>query len=225
MPTAPTQRRSLPLWAILVAGIAFVVVWAVLFRLLPTPSLEPTKRVAVGKPLPLLELQPLTGASDAISLNDIQGKVALINYWGTWCPPCVMEFPHMAELWNRHRDEPGFAFLSISSTFDDHEDLPAVREATENFLKLRKRHAPNLHRCPRRQPPSAGPPRRHAQPGVPNHCARRSQWYHPRRLGRLHARLRTRNGNSRLKAFSRDVVRIKPLILSLMNSVGRHQMR
>lgn len=89
----------------------------------------------VGQPLPFLALDPLTGADREITLNDIRGKVALINFWGTWCPPCVLEFPHMVSIWDRHRDNPDFIFLSVSSSGGVREDVEAVREETAQFLR------------------------------------------------------------------------------------------
>jgi thiol-disulfide isomerase/thioredoxin len=85
--------------------------------------------------LPVLEVLPLTGTTEGISLQNLQGKVALINFWGTWCPPCVAEFPHLADLWEQLRGNPEFAFVSVSSTFADREPVAEVRDLTAKFLQ------------------------------------------------------------------------------------------
>ena len=52
---------------------------------------DATSHHAVGESLPTLSLVRLTGSGTAehVSLNDLAGKVVLINVWGTWCPPCI----------------------------------------------------------------------------------------------------------------------------------------
>ena len=89
----------------------------------------------VGQPLLVLAVQPLTGATEGISLDAVQGKVTLINYWGPWCEFCVVEFPHLLQLWDQNRGNPDFAFISIASDGTSHDDVPALRISTERFLK------------------------------------------------------------------------------------------
>jgi len=55
---------------------------------------EPT--ATVGKAAPDFELQNLDGQS--ISLSDFKGKPVLINFWATWCRPCVFEMPYLQEI-------------------------------------------------------------------------------------------------------------------------------
>ena len=37
-------------------------------------------------------------AGDEVSLSDFQGKILLVNLWATWCPPCIVELPHLDAL-------------------------------------------------------------------------------------------------------------------------------
>ncbi len=60
------------------------------------------------------------------------GKLLLVNFWATWCGPCVTEFPELQTTYRMYRRR-GFDFVSVSS--DDPEDKPKVIE----FLK--KNHA------------------------------------------------------------------------------------
>jgi peroxiredoxin len=46
-------------------------------------------------------------------LRDLKGKVVLVNFWATWCPPCRKEMPDLQALYDKYRDQ-GFLVLSIS---------------------------------------------------------------------------------------------------------------
>ena len=47
------------------------------------------------------------------SLRELKGKVVLVNFWATWCPPCRKEMPDLNTLYQRFRDQ-GFVILAIS---------------------------------------------------------------------------------------------------------------
>lgn len=58
-------------------------------------------------------------------LSDYRGKVVLVNFWATWCPPCRKELPSMQRLWVKLRDEP-FALHAIDTGETVEEILPFV---------------------------------------------------------------------------------------------------
>ena len=47
------------------------------------------------------------------TLRDLHGKVVLVNFWATWCPPCRKEMPDLESLYERFKDK-GFVILAIS---------------------------------------------------------------------------------------------------------------
>ncbi len=56
-------------------------------------------------------LSDITGKS--WTLRDLRGKVVIVNFWATWCPPCRKEMPDFESLYNRFKDE-GLVILGIS---------------------------------------------------------------------------------------------------------------
>ena len=58
-------------------------------------------------------------------LLDHRGQVLLINFWATWCPPCLEEMPAMERLYRQHR-EAGFTLVAISVDADSKLVAPFV---------------------------------------------------------------------------------------------------
>jgi thiol-disulfide isomerase/thioredoxin len=78
---------------------------------------------AVGHPAPDFILETLSGES--IQLSAQRGKPVLINFWATWCGPCVEEMPTIEKYYNQYKNE-----LRILAVNDDE---PAVE--VENFVR------------------------------------------------------------------------------------------
>lgn len=57
-----------------------------------------------------IKLKTLDG--QVVSLKDYQGKVVLLNFWATWCPPCVAEIPDLVKLHTNYKDK-GFTVLGV----------------------------------------------------------------------------------------------------------------
>ena len=137
--TAPNEQRSnaIWIWLLLAAGVAIVYVYfAAGGRSAPRGTVGPP----VGRRLNYLQLEPLTGDSRPVTTQDLSGRVTLVNYWGTWCPPCNAEFPHILELAAQFGKDEDFRLYSVSCGGDsrnpDH-DLDPLRDETEAFLKAK----------------------------------------------------------------------------------------
>jgi thiol-disulfide isomerase/thioredoxin len=101
------------------------------------PRREPgqgTDHPAVGKSLADIALEPLTGDPRPIDKASLAGKVTLINFWGTWCPPCRAEFPHVVALWEELKDHEDFQLAAVSCLQGLEESADDL-SATEPFLK------------------------------------------------------------------------------------------
>ena len=56
-----------------------------------------------------------------ITLEDLRGKVVLLDFWGTWCPPCVESVPELRNLYKRYSKDGTFTIIGISSDNDEQE--------------------------------------------------------------------------------------------------------
>jgi cytochrome c biogenesis protein CcmG/thiol:disulfide interchange protein DsbE len=48
-----------------------------------------------------------------VSLRDFRGKIVLLDFWATWCPPCIQEMPHFAELYDSYKAD-GLEVIGIA---------------------------------------------------------------------------------------------------------------
>ena len=63
-----------------------------------------------------------------VSLQDYRGKIVFLNFWATWCLPCLVEMPSMEKLYNEFKDK-GFTILAI----DMQEDADSVSVFKEKY--------------------------------------------------------------------------------------------
>jgi cytochrome c biogenesis protein CcmG, thiol:disulfide interchange protein DsbE len=88
---------------------------------------------------PLLDLQApeffLTDAAGkAVRLSDFRGKPAVLNFWGSWCPPCRAEFPGLHTVWLRNKGQVEFLAVAISEPRDT--SLRYMRDNKFTFTTL-----------------------------------------------------------------------------------------
>lgn len=69
------------------------------------------------------DIQFKDGTGIPVSLNSLKSKVVFINYWATWCPPCIAEMPKVNELYKKFRNDPKVTFLLV----DVDNDLPKAK--------------------------------------------------------------------------------------------------
>ena len=71
-----------------------------------------------------------------IGLDDYRGKVVLLNFWATWCPPCVQEMPSLNDTYERYRDD-GFVVLGVSVDEDEGQYEQFLRSSRVTFPTVR----------------------------------------------------------------------------------------
>jgi thiol-disulfide isomerase/thioredoxin len=98
----------------LAAAAVFSAAVAVAQQQLPELSHELT-RLPEPVPAPVFALKDMDG--EPHSLSDYRGKVVMLNFWATWCPPCRREMPSLERLHQSMSEEP-FMVLAVNQ-FED----------------------------------------------------------------------------------------------------------
>ena len=81
--------------------------WAAVTGMLIHPKLK------IGDPVPLFNLRSIDDTLTYISSAKLRGNVYMIDFWGTWCGPCVEEMPYLHKAYERFKMK-GFAIVSIA---------------------------------------------------------------------------------------------------------------
>ena len=86
-----------------------------------------------GNKSPEIKLPTIKG--DTMALSSLKGKLVLIDFWGTWCAPCVAEQAELAKLYNKYKQSTftngnGFEIYGVS--------LDAKKTNWENFITTNK---------------------------------------------------------------------------------------
>ncbi len=95
----------------------------------PDPDNRPITKIDLETNI--LQFQDLEG--NEFSLRDFEGKTLFINYWATWCNPCLAEMPAMAELYEEFKDNDNIVFLYLSK-----EDMDVITNYIPKDESLQK---------------------------------------------------------------------------------------
>ncbi len=128
----PFTRRHSRLLVILIVGVIVIgVAWMERHRL---SYKEGTAHPLVGTRLTQVRLEPLEESAPIITEEDFHGKVTLINFWGTWCPPCRLEMPHLIDLYKEFRGDSNFQMILVSCKGSPGQSAKKLREMTTEYL-------------------------------------------------------------------------------------------
>ena len=96
------------------------------------PSSEEMKVTTIDFESNMLQFSDLE--NNISTIQNFKGKNLFVNYWATWCNPCLAEMPYMVELYEKYKNEEDIKFLFLSS-----EDLKTIKNyipKDENLQKL-----------------------------------------------------------------------------------------
>jgi len=111
--------------------------WILIFFFLILVIVGCQKEVEAGPTAPDFSLKDLSGQT--VTLEQYRGKVVLLDFWATWCPPCRMTIPMLIRLQDKYRDD-GLVILGIS--IDDPQQI--TDKDLRYFIKMNKINYPVL---------------------------------------------------------------------------------
>jgi cytochrome c biogenesis protein CcmG/thiol:disulfide interchange protein DsbE len=74
--------------------------------------------------------------SNKVTLSQFRGQVVVLNFWATWCPPCVEEMPSLVEMQRRFKAK-GVTVLAVSVDVDESAYRQFVKDHNVNLLTVR----------------------------------------------------------------------------------------
>lgn len=78
--------------------------------------------------------EAVTIDDESVSLESLRGQIVLVNFWGTWCPPCIREMPELQTVYEQYADS--FTILALATRGDTQEDVIEFREEHELTFPL-----------------------------------------------------------------------------------------
>ncbi len=128
----PSARRG---WPILPVALLILVAGIFVVSRSQFASRSGQTHEAIGKPAPELHLMRLSTEPFPEIIRSVpQSKVVLVHFWGTWCGPCKVEYPHLAMMAEVMQSDDHFRFLSVSCEGGP-ETFEGLRTKTIDYLE------------------------------------------------------------------------------------------
>jgi peroxiredoxin len=96
---------------------------------LALPAAAGAQEIAQGTPAPEIDLPTLAGGQ--VRLSTLRGHPVVISFWGTWCPPCQVEFPELVAAYRKYH-EVGLEVLAVNQR-DQETSIGDVQAFVKKF--------------------------------------------------------------------------------------------
>jgi len=138
---SPPRRGPIWPWVLLLIALGSVLAWRAWGPAPQEAAGNGRLHSAVGTKFETIALEPLLDGGQPVNANALRGHVSLINFWGPWCGPCTVEFPHLVEIEAHFRNQEAFRFVSVASN-PDPSDLTGLRESVDAFVRQQRAEFP-----------------------------------------------------------------------------------
>ncbi len=106
-------------------GLGILLLALFLYMSIFTGTQNSTPGFAKGTEAPDFTAKTLNG--DEITLSKLRGKVVVLNFWATWCPPCRSEMPLFQRVYKKYSDR-GFEIIGVSTDASEGQVRKFVKE-------------------------------------------------------------------------------------------------
>ena len=90
----------------------------------------------IADPQPVAPFSLMTPAGDVVMSQDVVGRVAVVNFWATWCAPCVLEMPEFQRFHDQYDGDDQVVVLTINMDYNPDDVLPWMQKHGYNFPVL-----------------------------------------------------------------------------------------
>ncbi|MBN2656698.1 MAG: TlpA family protein disulfide reductase [Spirochaetales bacterium] len=95
---------------------------------------EAAKNEMLGSPAPDVSMALLDGGN--WNLRDQKGKVILLDFWATWCEPCVDKIPELKRIYERYGDRQDFEIIGVSLDTDREALAELIKDESISWVQL-----------------------------------------------------------------------------------------
>jgi len=110
--TTPAPRRGVPLWVQIIIWVGLIGLLAIVamgLRRAQQGTVQPGQKIQ-NFSLPLYNGYELDGNNES-KLEDLRGKVVVLNFWASWCKPCEQEAAELEQAWKEYEPTGKVVFL------------------------------------------------------------------------------------------------------------------
>jgi cytochrome c biogenesis protein CcmG, thiol:disulfide interchange protein DsbE len=72
----------------------------------------------------------------SVTLSQLKGQIVVLNFWATWCPPCIEEMPSLVQMQQRMKDK-GIVVLAVSVDASESQYHQFLKDHNVNLLSVR----------------------------------------------------------------------------------------
>ena len=84
------------------------------------------KKEMINEASPKFTLKDLAG--NTINMADLKGKTVVVDFWATWCGPCIASMPGMKKMVNKYKDDPNVKFVFIDTWQNEENETEVVKK-------------------------------------------------------------------------------------------------